>query len=156
MAGAQIHGLATILHQSRQQAGFFGVRIERFEQIPVLGENLQNLIGVQGIVFGATGLKGLSELGHGRGVKRINHDEVITEQSVNESSARLLHRDRHQPAPEALSELGHPRANHFRLLFQRSGFFCALSSHLQAEDMLAVGPIDGDKGRVIVLPVVVV
>src|SRR5919198_1127243 len=108
--------------------------MERLEQLQVLGENLQNLIGIQGIILGATGFKGLSELGHRRGMKRINHEEVITEQSVNESSARLLHRDGEEPAPEALSEFGHPGANDFGLLFQRSGFFCGLSSHLQAED----------------------
>src|SRR6266513_635403 len=86
----------------------------------------------------------------------IVHDEVISQQSVNQSSARLLHRDRHGPAPEALAEFGHPGADDFGLLFQRTGFFCGLPSHLQAEDMLAVGPIDGDEGRVVVLRVVVV
>src|SRR5439155_1220822 len=38
VAGTQIHGLATIFDQARQQAGFFSVRIERFEQLSVLGE----------------------------------------------------------------------------------------------------------------------
>ena len=83
----------------------------------MLGENLQDLIGIQRIAFSAAGFKGLPELGHRRGMKRINHDEVVSQQSMDESSTRLLHRDRHGPAPEALPELGHPGTDDFGLLF---------------------------------------
>ena len=69
------------------------------------------------IALGAAGLKGLPEFGHRRGMQRVNHDEVVTEQSVNEGSARLLHRDGHRAAPEPFPELGHPGTNHFGLLF---------------------------------------
>ena len=75
---------------------------------------------------------------------------------MNQSSARLLHRDGDGPAAEALLQLSHPGANAFGFLFQGPGFLFALASHLQAEGVLLVGPIDGDEGRVVVWRVVVV
>src|SRR5207244_707023 len=67
----------------RQQSRLFGVRVQRFEQLQVLGENFQDLLGIQRIAFGAAGLEGLAELGHRRGMNRIEDQEVIAEQSVN-------------------------------------------------------------------------
>ena len=54
------------------------------------------------------------------------------------------------PAPKARAQLGDPRANDFRLLLQGAGFLFRLARDLQAEDVLLVGPIDGDEGRVLV------
>ena len=57
---------------------------------------------------------------------------------------------------EALPELGAPGADDFRFLFQRAGFLVGLARRLEAEGVFLVGPIDGDKGRVVVVRVVVV
>jgi hypothetical protein len=59
MGGAQIHGLASILNQAPQQAGFDRVGIKAVKPVPVLGENLQDLTGVQRVAFGAAGFEGL-------------------------------------------------------------------------------------------------
>src|SRR5664279_4817663 len=99
----------------------------------MLGEDLQDLLGIQRITLGAAGLKGLPELGHGRGMERIEDQEVKSQQRVDKRSARLLQGEGHGSAAEALPELGHPREDDFRLLFQSARLLLALPRHLQAK-----------------------
>ena len=84
-------------------------------------------------------------------MERKNDQEVIGQQSMNQSSARLFHRHGDGPACETLAELGHPGANDLGFLFESPSFFFSLAIDLQAEDMFLVGPIDADKGRAIIL-----
>ncbi len=58
MGGAQIHGLAPVFDQAPQEAGFDRVGVEAVKPILVLGENLQDLAGVQRVAFGAAGFEG--------------------------------------------------------------------------------------------------
>jgi hypothetical protein len=57
MGGAQIHGLAAVFDQAPQQAGFDRVGVEAVQPILVLGENLQDLAGVQRVVLVPLDLK---------------------------------------------------------------------------------------------------
>jgi len=113
----------------------------------VLSENLQNLLGIQRIILAAAGLKGLAELGDGLGVERIDDQEVVAEQGVNQSSAGLFHRHGHGPAVETFAKLGNPRSDELGLLLQFSGFLSLLACGLKAEGVFLIGPIDTDKGR---------
>src|SRR5437667_9166217 len=106
MAGAQLDGVATICDQTAQQAGFLGVRVQRLEQLQMLGQNLQNLIGIQRVAFGTTEFESLPELGHRGGMDRVEYKEIISQQSVNQRSARLLDGDGDGPASKALPQLG--------------------------------------------------
>jgi hypothetical protein len=83
-------------------------------------------------------------------MERVKDQEVIALQGMDQAPARLLDGHRDGPAAKAVAQLGHPRANEFGFLFQGAGFLFGLAGHLQAPDMFLVGPIDGDKGRVVV------
>ena len=147
MAGAQIHGLAAILHQAPQQAGFDRIGVEAVKPILVLGEYLQDLAGVQRVAFGAAGFEGFPVFSDRGGVDGVKDQEIIGHQGVNQGSPGLFQTHRNRPAAEALAQLGHPRAKHRGLLLQRAGLDFTLADHLQAEGVFLVRPVQGQKGR---------
>jgi len=66
-------------------------------------------------------------------VDRIEHQEIIGHQGVNQGAPGLFQAHRDRPAAQALAQLGQPGSEHFGLLLQRAGFDFALADHLQAE-----------------------
>ena len=146
MAGARVHRFAPVFDQAGQQARRLGVRVERFELVEMLGEDFQNLVGIQRVALGAAGFEGLAELGHRRGVERVEDQEVVGQQRMNQRAARLLQGHGDGLAAEAFQQAGHPRADDFGFLFQGAGFFFALPRDLQAEGMFLIGPIDRQEG----------
>jgi hypothetical protein len=62
MGSAQSHDLAPVFAQAPQEAGFDRVGVEAVKPVLVFGENLQDLAGVQRVVFGAAGFEGLAVL----------------------------------------------------------------------------------------------
>ena len=116
----------------------------------MLGEDLQDLVGIQRIALGAAGFEGFAELGHRERMEWVKDQEVIALQGMDQAPARLLDGHCDGPAAKAVAQLGHPRADEFGFLFQGAGFLFGLASRLQTEDVLLIGPIDGDEGRVVV------
>ena len=78
---------------------------------------------------------------------RIEHQEIIGHQGVNQGAPGLFQAHRDRPAAEALAQLGQPGAQHFGLLLQRAGFDFALADHLQAEGVFLIRPVEGQKGH---------
>ena len=143
----KVHRLAAVGHQAGQQAGFPGVGPERREPVPVFGENGQDLVGVQRIALGPAGFEGLAKPGHGGGGDRVEDQEVMLQQRVNQRAAGLLHGHGDRPALETLPQLGHPGTEHLGLLLQGAGFLFGRARRQQTEGMFLIGPIEGQEGR---------
>jgi len=68
---------AAILRQSFQQAGLNFIQLEGPQAVPMMTEDVQKQIAIQGIAFGATGEEGLAQFGRGQRIDRKKSDEWV-------------------------------------------------------------------------------
>src|SRR5437879_6027071 len=109
-------------------------------------QDLQEQIGVAGIILGSAGIKRLAHLGQCLGIDRIDVKKLHMHQGIDQSSAYLLDGNSHGSATEANAHLMNPGLQRLGSLVQRKVFPSAIPpSLLQRDHVRLIGPIQSYK-----------
>src|SRR5205807_639928 len=99
-----------------------------------------------GIVFAKRRRKGLAILGQGHRIDRIEHQEVVLQQSINERSAGLLETNGEGLSLKAGAQCQRPIIQGFRRVFD-GGFFTTTSGFvIETDGVFLISPIDRNQG----------
>ena len=110
----------------------------------VFHEQFQEQHRVARIVFGPARRKRFAEASQLLWIDRVEHKQVVLQQSIDKSAFGLLQTDRDQSAGEAFSQSGHPPIDRFGSLLQLKDF-ARLATNGQHTRVLRVGPIQRDE-----------
>src|SRR5438067_678951 len=109
-------------------------------------QDLQEQIGVAGIILGSAGIKRLAHLGQCLRIDRIDVKKLHMHQGIDQSSAYLLDGNSHGSATEANAQLMNPGLQRLGSLVQRKVFPSAIPpSLLQRDHVRLIGPIQSYK-----------
>src|SRR5215207_669368 len=114
------------------------------QAILVLAEELEQEVGVVGIVLGAVGSEGLAETLQRARIHGEEHDEVVLHQRGDQRPALGFQADAHVPAAEALAQPRHPLGDSLGGLRDAACFSAAGTGLLEAEVVVVIGPVDPD------------
>src|SRR5712692_1738016 len=112
-------------------------------------QKVEQIVGIGGIIFAAGGGESLAILGEGGWIDRIEHEEVVLQERVDQWPARLLETDGERLPTEALAQTEGPLLQSCRRVFD-DGLFALSGARVQETDgVLLVGPIDGHQGCIL-------
>src|SRR5262245_41498196 len=112
----------------------------------MLEDEMQEQIGVDRIVFGATGIKGFAETGQALGVDRVGHQMFKLQQGREKRAAGLLHTDGDFAVGESGAQAIGPLDQGFGGLWHSRAFDAGgIVGCAEAKSVLFVGPIQADK-----------
>ena len=107
--GPSIDRVASTFIERSQFAGQLIIRLPGFEPIAMAHYQFTEQICVGPIIFGAAAEEGFTIISQLAGIDRIELEELISHQLVNERSPALFKADKHFTfRPEALLYLGDP------------------------------------------------
>jgi len=144
--GAVVDQLATLLRKHLDLARAGIVRLPGPQAVGMATHQLQQQIGVLGIALGSAAEEGLAVVGRGLGRYRIQDQEVVSHQGVDQRAARLLDGDGHPAEGETGAQLAHPALQGFGTLGQNERLHLRRADRLQASLMLLIGPVQADPG----------
>src|SRR6266550_7410572 len=102
--GPVINEVATLFVQQSQLAGFHGVWLPRAQMVAMFSQQLQEQIGIDEIIFGATGVKGFTKTSQAFGVDRKRHDMFVLAEAGQEGAAGLFERNGNFAVGEASAQ----------------------------------------------------
>src|SRR5882724_8691784 len=96
------------------------------QTLTMMLQEVEQIIGVGGIIFAAGGGESLAILGEGGGIDGIEHEEVVLQQGVDQWPTRLLETDGDRCTTETAAQTQGPLLQSCRRvfddgLFARSG-----------------------------------
>src|SRR5438552_3013436 len=119
------------------------------QTITMMLQEVEQIISIGGIIFAVGGGESLAILGEGGRVDRIEHEEVVLEQRVDQWPARLLETDGDWLISEALAQREGPLLQSCRRVFD-DGLFALSGARVQKTNgVLLIGPIDGHQGSIL-------
>ena len=107
-------------------------------------------MGIAGIVLGATGLQRTTIPGQGLRVDRIEDEEGILEQGMDQGHLARFDADGDLAVGKTVPELMSPVLDGLGLVGKHTVFQVIGAGDPQAQVMFLVGPVDADDGRIVV------
>src|SRR4029450_11506345 len=108
-------------------------------------QDLQQQVGIDGIILGPAGIKRLPELGQRLRVDRIEVQKIDMHQRIDQRSTLLLDGYGNRATGKSIPQLLNPTLQGLRCLIQRKALLLVTISLLQGGDVFLVRPIQSDK-----------
>ena len=115
------------------------------QMLTVRHQDLQQQVGVCGIILRAAGIKRLAHFSRSLRIDRIDVYELDVHQRVDQSPAGLLDSDRDRFSAETIPQQLNPTLQSLRRVVQGEPMPLVTTSLLQREDMLLIRPIQAYK-----------
>ena len=144
-ADAVVDQATAVIDEATQSAHRGALGLEAGELVGMAEEQLEDELGVGGVVLGAAGGEGLAVSSHGGGLDGEEDEKVVLEQGGDDGALAELQGDGDGRTTEALSELVGPGANSGRSMRKNGAHGLVDSRDDEADVVLLVGPVDADK-----------
>ncbi len=123
---------------------------KRVEPFGVREQQLENELGVGGVVLGAAGAEGLAVLGQGCGVDGEQHQEVVLAKRGHDGALVEFEREGDGFALKALAQIPGSLIDALRAVLEHRLFALRGACGLHANVVLGLGPIESDGGGEVV------
>ena len=89
-------------------------------------------------------MKSFAQIGQSRRINRIEDEELVPHQSVDERAAFLFQCHRHLSAAKTLSQLGDPASQDLGAMFELEALGSGRAGGLQRDVVFLIRPVDRD------------
>lgn len=142
-----IHGIASILHQKGEGTGVWVIGEPGGEILTMLLDKLQEEFCIGAVVLAAAGMEGFPEAGEGFGIERIEDEELIFHEGVDEGTSGLFKADSDRTSVESGTQRGDPLGEGFRGMIHNEVFDFGAAVGRKTDVMFLVSPIESDVSR---------
>ena len=112
----------------------------------MLAQELQQELGIDGIILAAAGIKGFAVVRQRLGRNGIKPEKFVVHQGIKQRAARLFQGDGDGAAGETAAQLGDPSVQGLRFLLHHQVLDLGRAGRLQADIVLLIGPVQADPG----------
>ena len=128
----------SVLHQIVQRPCLGMLWPPGLEPVPMLEEQLEQIVRILRIIFGPARRERLTVRGERGGVDRVEHKKVVLQERLDQWTTRLLQADRDLLAGKAGAQHGSPGCKLFWGVREDAVFFLAGRSIKQTDIMLGI------------------
>ena len=144
-SGSFVHQMPPVFGQQLNAAGQNIIGNPDAQMLAMSHQDLQQQVGIAGIILGPAGMKRLSELRQRLRVDRIEAQKIDMHQRIDQRSAFLFDSDGDGPSGKSLPQLLDPALQGLRRLIQTEALLLVSVGFLQRHSMFLVGPIQSNK-----------
>src|SRR4029450_6010893 len=135
---AVIDQATSVLHQILQRPCLGIIWLPSLEPVPMMAEQLKQIVRILRIIFGPAGRECLTVLGQRGGVDRVEDQKVVLQERIDQWPARLLQADSDLLAGKTGAQRSGPCLKLFWGVLEDEVFFLAGRSIKQTDIMLGI------------------
>src|SRR5262245_52897395 len=140
-----VHDTATVFGQQLDAAGQRIIGCPNPQMVAMRYQNIQQQIGIAGVILGTTGVKRFSHFRHSDGIDRIQMQKLDMHQRIDQRTPFLLDCNGNGPATEAIAQRLNPALERFRRMVQCEMMPLIAAGFLQRDGMFLIRPIQAHK-----------